>query len=88
MYLQFHNGDILNLSKCLSFTIEEDTFFYAIKLKLYDKYITILQYDTVEEEELAKQVYANLIYILKYNKRFTTQEELETKNFEKEYYNA
>lgn len=88
MYLQFHNGDILNLKKCLSFTMEKGTFFHKIKIKLDDKYSTILQYDIVEEEELAKQVYANIIYILKHNKRFTTQEELETKKFEEEYHNV
>ena len=88
MYLQFHNGNILNLSQCLSFAMERDTFFYEIRVKINDKNPTILRYDIVEEEELAKQVYANLIYILKHNKRFTTQEELETKNFEEEYHNV
>lgn len=88
MYLQFHNGDILNLSQCLSFTMEKSVFFYEIKIKIHDKYNIILQYDIVVEEELAKQVYANLAYILKHNKRFTTQEEIETKNFEEEYRNV
>lgn len=88
MYLQFYNEDILNLSQCLSFAMEKDTFFYDIRVNINDKNSTILRYDIVEEEELAKQVYANLIYILKHNKRFTTQEEIETKKFEEEYHNV
>ena len=84
MFLQLYNKSIINLNIVSEILFQVDSYTNTIKFKNGTETLASLHFNQCDYDK-AECVYDNIIYILKHNKRFTTEEELETKNFKEVY---